>query len=58
MCPECGVVIQCDLKSSYLSYNVDTNYKSLDVPHAQRMWAAAEGLLVDAASRAIQKANE
>lgn len=56
-CPECGIRIQRDLMSAYLAANVNVAKKSLDVPMAQSRWAAAEGLLVDAASRAIQEAN-
>lgn len=57
-CPECGIVIQRDLMSAYLSMNVNVQQKSLDVLEAQSLWSAAEGLLVDAASRATQEANE
>jgi hypothetical protein len=53
----CGIEIQRDLYSAFLSKCVDVKSNSLDIARARLLWPGLEPVLSAAVSRVIQSAN-
>ncbi len=53
----CGIEMQRDLYSAFLSKCVDVNTNSLDIARARMLWPGLEPVLSEAVSRVIQSAN-
>lgn len=53
----CGIEMQRDLYSAFLSKCVDVNTNTLDIARARLLWPGLEPVLSEAISRAIQSAN-
>jgi len=54
----CGLEMQRDLYSAFLSKCVDVNTSSLDIARARMLWPGLEPVLSEAMSRVIQSAND
>ncbi|WAM22803.1 MAG: zinc ribbon domain-containing protein, partial (plasmid) [Candidatus Methanoperedens sp.] len=53
----CGIEMQRDLYSAFLSKCVDVNTNSLDIARARMLWPGLEPVLIEAISRVYQSAN-